>query len=155
MEDDSPYDIRVVRESGRLEIDSSLLRDAVIRTLRLHGCPRARIGVALVNDQRITRLNAQYLSHAGPTDVLAFDLADEGDERIEGELVISTDTATRAAAARGHDAAWEVLLYAIHGTLHLLGMDDADEASAADMHQREDQVLCDMGVGPVFSARGS
>jgi len=152
MKDDSPYEICVVRESGRLEIDTALLSDAVIRTLRIRGCRQARIGVALVDDSTIARLNAQYLGQGDPTDVISFDLADEGDDGVEGEVVISTDTAVREAAARGHDAVSEVLLYAVHGTLHLLGMEDGNSREAARMHELEDEVLCHMGVGPVFEA---
>lgn len=155
MEDDSPYEICVVRESGRLDIDAALLSDAIIRTLRICDCGQARIGVALVDDSTIAHLNAQYLGHQGPTDVIAFDLSDEGDDVIEGEVVISTDTAEGEASARGHDVVSEVLLYAVHGTLHLLGLDDRSSGEASRMHELEDQVLCQMGLGPVFEAKGS
>ena len=48
----------------------------------------------------------------------------------------------------------EALLYAVHGLLHLCGFDDRTARDFDVMHQREDEILCAIGVGAVF-ARGS
>lgn len=151
MDEDAPYDIRVCQESEELELDEDRLRDCVVRTLRRAGRARAHISIALVRDERIARLNEQYLDHEGPTDVLTFDLSDGGGSDVDGELVISSETAVREAAARGHDPTAEILLYAIHGTLHLCGMNDDTEGNARAMHEVEDGVLRGMGIGPIFA----
>ena len=150
MDEDAPYDIQICRESDGLDIDEERLRDSVVRALRRAGRKRAHISIALVGDERIARLNEQFLSHEGPTDVLTFDLSDGGSD-VDGELVISTETAVREAAARGHDPTAEILLYAIHGTLHLCGMDDDTEGNARAMHEAEDELLREMEIGPVFA----
>ncbi len=77
-----------------------------------------------------------------PTDVLTFDLRDDGDaEAIEGEVVVSVETARREAVHRRLPEAAEILRYVIHGTLHLVGYDDATPARRRRMRAREDSVL--------------
>ncbi|MEM6854796.1 MAG: rRNA maturation RNase YbeY, partial [Planctomycetota bacterium] len=70
--------------------------------------------------------------------------------QIDGDVVICRDEAERQAAVRGHDARVELLLYAVHGLMHLLGEDDLDDANYQRMHEREDRLLTQMGFGPVF-----
>ncbi len=159
MEDDPAYDIAIAHLDGRPIADDAPLRQAILTALRTHSIPTAHIGVALVDDDRMAELNERHLQHAGPTDVLTFDLsepaadaadADPKAPAIEGEIVISLDTAAREADLRGHDTAAELALYAVHGTLHLLGYDDADESKAERMHEAEDKILEAAGLGPVY-----
>ncbi len=155
-EDDSPFDIDIALGDNCDEVDQSLLREAIVQTLTIKSLPEARIDVAVVSDDDIATINEQYLQHTGPTDVISFDLSDESDQTVDGQLVISVDTARREASARGHGVASEVALYAVHGTLHLMGYDDQDDTSSAEMHAVEDRVLTSLGVGPVYrSGSGS
>ena len=155
MEDDSPYEIRVVREGGRLKSDESRLSEAVARALRLRGVTDAVVEVVLVDDRHIAELNERYLGHSGPTDVISFNLSETGQSVLEGAVVLSTETATREAHRRGHDPVHEALLYAVHGVLHLTGLEDEDDQQAAQMHEMEDRILIEMGIGPVFETRRS
>jgi probable rRNA maturation factor len=45
----------------------------------------------------------------------------------------------------------ELALYAVHGTLHLLGYDDRRKADAKRMHDMEDEILSSIGWGPIFA----
>ncbi|MCH7994152.1 MAG: rRNA maturation RNase YbeY [Planctomycetes bacterium] len=157
MEDDSPYEVSIVRAGVDQDVSDRKLVDVVEATLRLHHVSKASISVALVDDPQIAELNAAHLGHDGPTDVLTFDLRDEKTQsggspnnRIEGEIVVSVDTAAREAKSRGHDITTELALYAVHGTLHLLGFDDQASEDAARMHGLEDDILSSLGVGPVY-----
>ena len=44
----------------------------------------------------------------------------------------------------------ELLLYVVHGTLHLLGFDDQRPEDARAMHKKEDQLLSELGHGFVY-----
>jgi probable rRNA maturation factor len=57
---------------------------------------------------------------------------------VEGDIVVCLDEAARQAKKRNHPIRLEVLLYALHGMLHLLGYDDVSARQAARMHRRED-----------------
>lgn len=120
------------------------LRRAMVE-LRAAGELRVRI----VADSEMTVLHATHKKDATTTDVLTFDLSN-GSGGLDVDVVVCLDEAHRQAAARGHDAGDELLLYALHGALHCLGFDDASEDESARMHEEEDRVLNAIGVGAVF-----
>ena len=123
-------------------------------------CRPPFVSVVVVGDDQIASLNERHLQHIGPTDVITFDLSDDegisADEAasraVEGEIIVSWDTAAREASTRGHTTEAELALYVVHGTLHLLGYDDHEPSDAATMHAMEDEILIGLGCGPVFGA---
>lgn len=91
------------------------------------GCEAHELSIVLVDDGEITRLNRQYFHRNRPTNVISFPMG-AGDPAtphppILGDVVISTETAKREAAAVGGGAEEEVLFLLIHGILHLVGYD--------------------------------
>ena len=60
---------------------------------------------------------------------------------LEGELIVSTETALREAAAHGWNPQDELLLYVVHGLLHLCGYDDLTDEARPAMRLREREVL--------------
>jgi probable rRNA maturation factor len=174
MDEEPDYDISVNADYGSDESADPLLRSVIEAALRRHAVVRAEIEVTIVSDARIAELNARFLGHEGPTDVLTFDLAGERQtdastldghradaaegngpshiDRIEGQIVVSLETAMREAAERGHSVTAELALYIVHGVLHLLGFDDHTEAESDRMHDMEDELLTVVGIGPVYKA---
>lgn len=129
------------------------LENQFTRIANLAGVDRGQINLAIVDDRRMAEMHQQYSNEPGSTDVLTFDLRDQLDGAqipVEGDIVICSDVAARQAQQRGHDTRLELLLYAVHGLLHLLGEDDHDPADYQKMHQREDELLKRAGLGPVF-----
>ena len=118
--------------------------------------PKPQISVVLVNDKTMSSLHKTYMNLPEPTDVLTFPIdTDDSGAVTSGEVYVDVPYARRQAKARGIDAKHEILLYAIHGTLHLLGYDDRTAADFAKMHRAEDQILTRLGIGPVFDREGS
>ena len=126
---------------------------------RRAGVGECLLNIIVVDDAQMSALHQRYLGDPRTTDVLTFNLAPDPTQKwrlgdpIEGDLAICLDQAARQAAVRGHDTRVEVLLYAVHGLLHLLGMDDDNPQAAAAMHAREDELLSFIGIGPVFDDR--
>lgn len=121
-----------------------------IAHLAIAGEVRARV----VADPQMADAHLRYSGVPGTTDVLTFDLSDPGaaaKNLVDADIYICADEARRQAAARGHSMEIELTLYTIHGILHCLGFDDHDDDSFSIMHQKEDQVLTAIGVGPVFA----
>jgi len=146
------YDLRIARRKGEAPKVVAKVRKAIRAVLRRHGVVRARISVALVTDVTMARLNRKHLGHNGATDVLSFDLRDAHEKTlIDGEIVISVNMAAKQARKRGHAVEAELALYAVHGTLHLLGYDDRRKADATRMHDMEDEILSSLGWGPIFA----
>lgn len=113
--------------------------------------PLAELSVALVGDARMAALHAQFMGIAGPTDVLTFPLdTDPRGRPISGEVVVCVPEARRRAGPGRGGTERELLLYALHGLLHLSGYDDRTEPGFRRMHRTEDMILTQLGVGPVF-----
>ncbi|MFN3691063.1 MAG: rRNA maturation RNase YbeY, partial [Fimbriimonadales bacterium] len=86
------------------------------------------------------------------TDVLSFGYAAaeslvpaEHDPIPLGDIVISVETALRQASRNGHDLLSELLMLALHGTLHLMGYDDSTEMERARMNARAASTLRRLG----------
>jgi probable rRNA maturation factor len=69
-------------------------------------------------------------------------------QKLDGELVISTETARREAENFGWSAREETVLYLIHGLLHLVGYDDLSSTEQAVMRARERAMLALFHISP-------
>jgi probable rRNA maturation factor len=107
------------------------------------------VSIAVVDNAEIHALNRRHLQHDYPTDVLSF-LLEETGERLEGEIVASAQTAAAQAARYGWSAEDELLLYVIHGALHLVGYDDQTPEAQERMRRRESQLLAHFGLTPRY-----
>jgi len=101
----------------------------------------AEIDLAVVTGSQMAALNRRYLRRGGPTDVLSFDLSEDAAEGICAQIVVCGDIAARQAKPRGGSAQQELMLYVVHGLLHLMGYEDATAGGAARMHARQDELL--------------
>jgi probable rRNA maturation factor len=137
--------VLVANEQSILEIDHSQLQVAVESVFRESLYDSGSISIAVVDDPTIHEINRQYLEHDYPTDVLSF-LLEDRQPFLEGELVVSTDTAARNAAEYGWPVASELLLYVIHGALHLVGYRDKQADETAAMRAAEAKHLRELGV---------
>jgi probable rRNA maturation factor len=137
--------IELSNEQETLHFDESRIKRAAEDILREAGFTAGSLSIAVVDDPTIHELNRQYLAHDYPTDVLSFLLEQEG-QRIEGEVIASADTACRTAEQLGWPPEDELLLYVVHGTLHIIGHDDANDAQRAEMRAAERNCLAKLGV---------
>ena len=101
-----------------------------------YGWQDGQISIAIVNDEQIHQVNRQYLKHDYPTDVISFDTT-ESDHFLEGEVIASADTAFEVASKNHWPASHELLLYIIHGMLHVIGLDDTTQAKSKQMRSEE------------------
>ena len=113
------------------------------------GYNQSELSIAFVDDVEIRNLNKQYLNHDYATDVISF-VIDVSETSILGQLIVSTDTAKRLADEIGAPMQHELMLYVIHGTLHLVGLDDTDDASAEKMRAAEADYLGRFGIAHVW-----
>jgi probable rRNA maturation factor len=121
------------------------------RALEAEGVSRAEVSIAVVDDPTIHGLNRRHLDHDWPTDVISFALSEPGDDALSGELIVSAETAARMAERDGVPAWTELVLYTVHGLLHLCGFDDLTEDGAAAMRRREGELLAAEGLVHPFS----
>ncbi|NUM35888.1 MAG: rRNA maturation RNase YbeY [Candidatus Brocadiae bacterium] len=130
--------ITITNEQTFLPVEEKKIYDAI--RLLPGADKKYRLSVVYVDDKEITKMNERYLQHEGPTDVLAFPISSK-----EGEIVVSAETALREAKERDVESEGELLLYTLHGTLHLLGFDDKEKEESMKMHAVEKQILTQLG----------
>jgi probable rRNA maturation factor len=141
----SRYQIAISNEQSRHAVNESQLIAAATAVLEDSEFTSAAISLAVVDDETIHELNRRHLDHDWPTDVLSFVLEDDGDN-LEGEVILSADTAATVADELGNLPAEEQLLYVIHGMLHLVGYDDKSDADAQVMRNAEAHYLQQFGA---------
>lgn len=103
------------------------------------------VSISIVDDPTIRELNAEQLGHDWATDVVSCVIERIGD-KVDGEVVASWDTASRLAAQAGWSTVNELLLYVIHGMLHVAGLDDIEEDDRREMRKAEQDCLLALGV---------
>ena len=137
----TPHTIEIADQQNT-EFDADPLIAAIRMIADDHEVSRSEISVAIVDDPTIRKLNQQYLQHDYETDVISFVLNwDEDTGSLLGQLIVSTDTAAALADDVGSTMQEELLLYVIHGMLHLVGYDDKQPAAATEMRAAEKEYL--------------
>jgi probable rRNA maturation factor len=102
------------------------------------------IALILAGEETVLSLNARFRGAAHATDVLSFPskAIDPETARLHlGDIIISLPQAARQAAARRRTLEKEVLLLAVHGTLHLLGHDHENTAGKNRMWKAQREIL--------------
>jgi rRNA maturation RNase YbeY len=97
---------------------------------------RETLSIVFVGTARMRSLNRKYLKHDYVTDVLTFDLG-EG----SGEIIICPQVARTNAKAHQTSTENEIILYVIHGILHLAGYDDHSPKDILEMRRMENELL--------------
>jgi probable rRNA maturation factor len=139
--------VEIANQPADHPVDEERIRQAVRDVLRAEKIAAAEVSVAIVDDPTIQALNARHLGHDWPTDVISF-LLDRRGDHLEGEVVVSIDTARAVAAELAWPAEDELLLYVVHGALHLVGYGDDSDAARARMRQAERRHLAAFGLEP-------
>ena len=130
-----------------------IVRQGILRAHKMLRSPLKELSLAIVPSKQMSSLHKKFLNQSGPTDVLTFELEHNPRGRvISGEIVICSTIAKTRARRLSHPLSHELLLYAVHGLLHLCGFDDRTASAFAVMHAKEDQILTRLGMGPVFGA---
>jgi probable rRNA maturation factor len=142
-----PLTIEIADDEQPHAVDRARLKRAVRSVLAAAGIESAEISVAIVTDARMHALNRQHLKHDYPTDVLSFVLDRSADGRsLDGEIIASSDYAAREAPRYGWTTDDELLLYVVHGCLHLVGHDDAIPEGRRAMRAAEAAHLAKFGL---------
>ncbi|MDB6138955.1 MAG: ybeY [Verrucomicrobiaceae bacterium] len=122
-------DLKWLRKAIQLAVPRCLAHakddSAPLRTL-------PEIEASIVTDKTIGQVHADFLGDPSPTDVITFH---------HGEILVSADTAAREGPSHGLSFDEELLLYLIHGLMHLGGWDDHEAEEAAQMKALQEKVL--------------
>lgn len=90
------------------------------------------VEISIVSDAVIAQVHQDFMDIPGATDVITF---------AHGEIVISAETAYANADEFGNSFEKELMLYIIHGLLHLAGHEDSDPLEREAMEKIQSQIL--------------
>ena len=123
--------------------------------------PHVEVAVRLTDDAEVHTLNRDFRGKDKPTNVLSFpqvqhDLleglanSDDG-EILLGDIVLARETCVREAEEKGISIADHATHLIVHGTLHLVGYDHMDDASAVAMEAMEVKALASLGIANPYA----
>ena len=95
-----------------------------------------------VSDEQLLQMNKKFLRHNTYTDIITFDLSNEGkNSPIQGEIYISAERVAENAAKFKVTKTEELHRVMAHGLLHLCGFGDKTPAQAKRMRREEEKAL--------------
>ena len=125
---------------GQINLDIGYVGEVVERAIPLcvkqaiNGSPLVglkQLEVSVVSEPEISEVHGRFLNDPTATDVITFD---------HGEIIVSADMAQEKAVGLGHSTEAELLLYVIHGLLHLGGYNDKSESEFEEMSQIQERI---------------
>lgn len=141
-------EIDIADRQDALEVDPEEVRRVLLRALDLQK-REATLSVVLTDDAEMRELNCRFTGRDSATDVLAFGYEVDA-ESVEGEIIVNAELAARRAESHPHSAQGELMLYLVHGLLHLAGYDDHEEGETRRMREEEQRVLDAAGYSVSF-----
>ena len=102
------------------------------------------VNLIFTSDNYVSNLKKEFFSKNQWTDVIAFPLHSKNGKYVEGEIYISMPTAKENAKLYKQSYDKELARLVIHGSLHLLGIEDDSAKKKERMIKLEDYFLKDM-----------
>ncbi len=134
-------------------IETERWRELAQRVLITENVTEGELSVFFVDEKIMADLNVEHMGGEGPTDVLAFPI--DGPDSVEdetttknnqpprllGDIFVCPAVARRNARTHGKTFEDEIALLVVHGVLHILGHDHAEDEEKQIMQQRERTLL--------------
>jgi len=134
---------------------SDLPDDARMHQAVATACAQAGVSCAVIlclrmaGDNAVRELNRQWRHEDMVTDVLSFPMQDgpvfHFDESL-GDIMLAWPFVKKEASRLGLDACDHVLHLIVHGVLHLLGHDHAEEVQAKRMQAMESRAMAQLNL---------
>ena len=139
--------IEIANNSGIACDEDQIVNVAEFALEKMGIHPDSDLSITLVDEDEISKLHVQWMDLPGPTDVLSFPMdemkpfsARKG-PGIIGDIVICPQFAAKQAL--DHSVGEEISLLTVHGVLHLLGFDHAEEEEHKVMFGLQDKTLAE------------
>lgn len=116
-------------------INEKFVGEIARRILKVLKKDNTELEIIFLSDTAIKPVNEKYKHSNCATDVLSFDLGSCG------QILISSDMALRNSRVFNTPLEKELVLYVIHGILHLFGYDDEKSKARSGMLKVQDSIL--------------
>jgi rRNA maturation RNase YbeY len=141
----APRIVTILNLSGR-PIRKEPVRKGVEAALNLGKAEEGEVTILFADNAYLQDLNREHRNLDEPTDVLTFPAPPNTGQL--GDIAISIDFVQRGAHARRVPLYQEAAYLAIHGALHLAGLDDQTEAEFRLMINAMNEAAIAAGLRP-------
>lgn len=136
--------VHVSADGVKLPLTRARVSEIARRVLTAEGVREAMLSITFLGARAMAALNRKHLGHRGATDVLSFGFS-ESTRRgpVIGDIYIAPEVARANARRHAAGVREELARLIVHGVLHVLGYDHADDASrvTSPMWRRQEQLL--------------
>jgi probable rRNA maturation factor len=136
--------VHVSADGLRLPLARARVTEIARRVLASEGVREAIVSITFVGTRAMAALNRKHLGHRGATDVISFGFS-ESTRRgpVIADIYIAPEVARANARRHGAGVREELARLVVHGLLHVLGYDHADDESrvTSPMWQRQERIL--------------
>jgi probable rRNA maturation factor len=108
------------------------------------------VAILLADDETVRDLNARFRGKDAATNVLSFPAAANAEKHL-GDIVLAFGVCALEAREQARPLADHMSHLVIHGVLHLLGYDHADDDQAEQMEAVERDLLAGLGVADPYA----
>jgi len=128
---------------GCSTVDLASLLNFAIAELDLNA--ECELNLMLVDEVEMTQLHVKWMQEPGPTDVLSFPM-DEikpgwKEAAVLGDIVVCPSIAARQAQSAGHSFEHEMAILSVHGLLHIVGYDHANQSDEHEMFSLQESLV--------------
>ena len=132
-----------------LRLSHKTVEQLCISVLNNEGYDSGDVTFIFTDDESLRGLKKQFFDMDVYTDVITFNLEDEGDP-LEGEIYISWDRVKENAQTFKIDVDEELQRMVVHSSLHLVGYEDENSETKAKMTLLEDKYLSLNSLGLIL-----
>ena len=123
------------------KLNEALCSQIVKKVLTHYNFKSFDINLIFTSETYVSNLKKEFFSKTQWTDVIAFPMHNKNEKYIEGEIYISMPTAKDNAKIYKQSYGKELARLVIHGSLHLLGIEDDTDEKKEKMTKLEDHFL--------------
>jgi len=124
-----------------VRINQGKLKKKATRILSHLNLKRVTVSLVFCDNKFIKKINKKYLGKNSPTDVISFPLNDTFNPNYLGEVIISVEEALSNSRIYNTSFDYEIVLYMVHGILHLLGYKDYTKMERERMGKKQKEIL--------------
>ena len=134
--------IEIYNIQKKIKINTHVLGILIKRLCFILKIKKGYLSIVLTGNENISLMNKKYLGKNSSTDVLSFNMQDSFDAPgVFGEIIISSEKAVENAFVFNNELDKELLLYIIHGLLHITGFNDTTVSEEGIMRKEERRLL--------------
>lgn len=133
--------VEITNRQKKKKIRLKELKKTLDQTLGFLGVSSQAVSVVLCDNKFIRALNKKFFKRNTSTDVISFPLKDGLERDYLGEIIVSVEEASLSCREYGNNFKSELLLYSVHGILHLLGYRDETKKQREKMERKQSKIL--------------